>query len=257
MKYEKIPLIYCLTNKVNGKRYVGQTMYPLAMRWAHHVSYAKNRKGSMAITRAITKYGPDSFLPEEVERLKYRDQLNVAETFYIIKLKSHISEHGYNLTYGGDQGLVYTKSLKPPPPISAETREKLSKINLGRKHSIESRKNMSAGQRKRIYSPEACEKLKARPRHPHSEETKLKISLGHRGKVVPDELRKKMALVLRGKIRRRRIPMPEVINFRTECSRGHTYNQENPPYITRAGNFNCRKCQRERLDRKKAKRDEI
>jgi hypothetical protein len=37
--------IYCHTNKVNGKRYVGQTVCSMEKRWSEHVTHSKAGSG--------------------------------------------------------------------------------------------------------------------------------------------------------------------------------------------------------------------
>lgn len=53
-------LVYCLTNKIDGKKYVGQTVQSLAKRLEGHRSYAPAHKNSY-VHRAIKKHGWVSF----------------------------------------------------------------------------------------------------------------------------------------------------------------------------------------------------
>lgn len=53
-------LIYLVTNRVNGKEYVGQTRRPLRVRKSNHLRDARNGfKG--VFNDAIRKYSPSSF----------------------------------------------------------------------------------------------------------------------------------------------------------------------------------------------------
>ena len=53
--------LYCHTNRVNGKCYVGQTVDTMDERWREHLSAAKANRGSPALGAAIRKYGADVF----------------------------------------------------------------------------------------------------------------------------------------------------------------------------------------------------
>lgn len=53
-------IVYCITNKINGKQYVGMTSRTMKERWNSHCSSARN--GSpFRFHSAIRKYGEDAF----------------------------------------------------------------------------------------------------------------------------------------------------------------------------------------------------
>lgn len=88
-------IIYKITNKVNGKSYIGQTRYTLEFRWRQH----QHKKDDTYFHNAIHKYGVDNFSIEILEECDIAD-LNNREIFYIAKYDSF--KNGYNLTIGGD-----------------------------------------------------------------------------------------------------------------------------------------------------------
>ena len=94
--------IYKITNLVNGKAYVGQTINKLNIRFNQHVSYANRAKESgkklFYLSKAINKYGKDSFSIEVLEVVD-KDLLNDREIFWIEKLNTF--SEGYNLNKGG------------------------------------------------------------------------------------------------------------------------------------------------------------
>ena len=93
--------IYLITNKINGKQYIGQTIYTISNRWVRHVSAAKNQIDKNYFHNAIRKYGEDAFevsLVEEVENLAI---LGERESYYIKKYNTY-APNGYNTTWGGD-----------------------------------------------------------------------------------------------------------------------------------------------------------
>lgn len=98
--------IYKITNKINQKLYVGITI-DLEQRWKLHKQHGKNPKGRFKrypLYKAMLKYGLDNFIFEvirdDIESLK---ELGDLERYYIRELHSHVSEHGYNLTWGGEK----------------------------------------------------------------------------------------------------------------------------------------------------------
>ena len=93
--------IYCHTNKVNGKRYVGQTIDTMEERWKEHVSAAKQHRGAPLFGAAIRKYGSDAFDHEVLEVLiTTQQEADVAETEWV-KRKESRAPGGYNLAAGG------------------------------------------------------------------------------------------------------------------------------------------------------------
>lgn len=88
-------IIYKITNKVNGKSYIGQTRYTIEFRWRQH----QHKKDNTYFHNAIKKYGIDNFSIEVLEECNVED-LNSREIFYIAKYDTF--HNGYNLTLGGD-----------------------------------------------------------------------------------------------------------------------------------------------------------
>lgn len=98
--------IYCITNQVNGKQYIGQTTQTIYRRWITHKSESKLIKNNRYLYNAFEKYGFDNF--EITEIIKYEhsdinklfDELNKIEIYYIDKLKT-LKPNGYNMSLGG------------------------------------------------------------------------------------------------------------------------------------------------------------
>ena len=63
-----MPYIYKITNKVNGKVYIGKTVLTVQKRWSQHCSdYEKEEKSSRPLYSAMRKYGVNNFDIEQVE----------------------------------------------------------------------------------------------------------------------------------------------------------------------------------------------
>lgn len=92
--------IYIVTNKVNGKRYIGQTVRKMHQRKREHLNDAVNGS-TVALHKAIRKYGEDSFLWDVVHDNVPNHDMNELEQFLIFKLKTNKRMFGYNMTIGG------------------------------------------------------------------------------------------------------------------------------------------------------------
>lgn len=136
-------IIYCITNKVNGKQYVGQTVRSLEERYSEHC-----RKLNTVVGKAIKKYGKENFDIEILDSSLIIDDLNDKETYWI-KEKNTIIPNGYNLCYGGNSTLGYKHKTTSKLKMSA-TKKRLGNMVgeknhfYGKKHTDETRAVMSA-----------------------------------------------------------------------------------------------------------------
>lgn len=90
--------IYKITNKVNGKIYIGQTIRPISKRFNRHMNDALNNIVDTHFARAIRKYGKENFYIECIDRAKNQEELTKKEQFWIRKYNSTNSKIGYNET---------------------------------------------------------------------------------------------------------------------------------------------------------------
>jgi group I intron endonuclease len=91
-------VIYMITNQVNGKKYIGQTTKKINLRWNEHCSSSYCSK----LSRAIKKYGKDSFSIAVFDHASSQKELNEKEILYIEKHGT--IQHGYNIRHGGKDG---------------------------------------------------------------------------------------------------------------------------------------------------------
>lgn len=103
-----IGYIYKVTNTVNDKVYIGQTITTVTRRWRRHIrdSYNKNAADyDCKFHRAIRKYTAEKFIVEEEINVnadtkeELIDLLNDLEIMYVKRYDSF--RYGYNSTIGG------------------------------------------------------------------------------------------------------------------------------------------------------------
>lgn len=174
----KIIYNYITTNKLNGKQYIG-------MHSTSNVDDSYLGSG-MTILNAITKYGKSSFIREILCVCQTLEEANKNEKIFIEKFNT-LSPNGYNISPTGGVSCMAGHH-------SEETKLKIAKVQLGRKHTEEhKRKNGDAhkGQvpwmKGRHHSEDSInrmkEKLKGQNTGPRSEEVKRKVSESLKGNI--------------------------------------------------------------------------
>lgn len=125
--------IYLITNKVNGKQYVGKTKYTLAHRFTQHCT----RDYHTYIHNAIQKYGRENFKIEEICKTD-DEHWKELETFYIKFYHTHYTEGGYNVSWGGDNNpmdeesvIAKHKSIMSSAEMIEKTRKPFDEWNYG------------------------------------------------------------------------------------------------------------------------------
>jgi group I intron endonuclease len=121
--------IYLITNKVNGKIYVGQTESTIEERFKNHVW---SREKQDYFHAAIRKYGKDAFVVQELGQYETLEETNNAESLWILLLRSYDNSIGYNTTFGGKNGGKPTE----------ETRAKIGLASGQRTHDSATRDKM-------------------------------------------------------------------------------------------------------------------
>lgn len=94
--------IYCITNLINSKKYVGKTTTTIDERWQEHCSDSKkDRCNKRPLYDAFNKYGIENFKIEELEYVEDDSKLSEREIYWIKELQTY-GCNGYNATKGGD-----------------------------------------------------------------------------------------------------------------------------------------------------------
>lgn len=90
--------IYKITNRINGKSYIGQSVN-IKKRWSNHRSkWSAKNNPTMILYKAFEKHGIENFDFEIIEECD-KSKLDILEIHYVSKFKSYIN--GYNSTPGG------------------------------------------------------------------------------------------------------------------------------------------------------------
>lgn len=153
--------IYCITNTINNKKYIGQSIH-IHRRWSEHKYELNNdMHENDYLQKSWKKYGANAFEFSIVE-LCDADELDDKECYYIELYNTIDKTCGYNLISGGVANRI----------VSDETREKLRQAN----------------KRRKIWPDMSGEKSPMFGKH-LSEETKEKIRQARLGQVPSEQTR--------------------------------------------------------------------
>lgn len=135
--------IYCFTNNVNHKKYIGQSANVSRRILDHWRALSRGKDNCILLQHAYDKYGKSAFDVEILIECS-SDRLDEFERHYISLFDTTNRKYGYNLSTGGSSGLLGHKK-------SEETRKRMSLANTkekhpmwGKKHTEEAREKMRA-----------------------------------------------------------------------------------------------------------------
>ena len=152
-------VIYKITNKVNGKCYIGQTVQGFDKRYAGELA---KYTCSKHLKSSIQKYGIDNFDICKIFDIAFsREELDIKEKSWISIYKATNREYGYNSTIGGEGvcGFHHTE----------ETKQKLRKIFTGKfvgeKHHMYGKHHTEETKRKMVENRD----YKTHGEHPNAQ----------------------------------------------------------------------------------------
>jgi group I intron endonuclease len=168
-------IVYKVTNLVDGKIYIGQTVQTLWRRRRAHENLSA--KPETYFHRALAKHGFDNFTWEIVDSCESKEDLHAREQHWIDHCAC-MAPVGYNSAEGGKGG-AYLESHK----------RRISEALKGRAFSAETRRKMSVAMQGRKPSEKLLAKLKAKTGQnnhffgkTHSKETRRLIGEKSKGR---------------------------------------------------------------------------
>ena len=136
--------IYKVTNKVNGKAYIGFDSKWPSRKYVHVCEAITRQNKKYPLYRAIRKYGVNNFEWEVLYQSDDKEHtLNVVENKMILEHNTHFKDgHGYNMTYGGEGALGWIPSDETKRKIGlANSRSTLTEEGRKRKSEFTKKNN--------------------------------------------------------------------------------------------------------------------
>ena len=148
-------IIYCYTNTLNGKKYIGQTINPKVRYNAHKSSYqnSNDKEYDSLLHKAFRKYGFENFqydiLVDDIDDIDLLNQLEI----YYIKYYNTKTPNGYNVEDGG-------RNASKPKTLEHRKKEIWGQAKLTEEEVIRLRKAYQAKESPtEIYKNEYADKM--------------------------------------------------------------------------------------------------
>lgn len=192
--------VYCIENKLTGKKYIGVTKGEINRRYKQHKQIAKNPGSSKHcyIHSAMLKHGLENFIVYQLDEANTKEELFEKEKNWIKKLDTKLN--GYNETDGGEG----TFGWKPTEEQNKQNSERIKKVMQNENH-----RKLLAEKSKLFWNNLSEEEKDIRRKQFNltkignqnakgktwklSEESKKKISISKKGRIVSDETKKKLS----------------------------------------------------------------
>lgn len=184
--------IYKITNRVNGKTYIGCSI-DYKKRWQQHIALINKAGGCPALKAAILKHGLQNF-NFQVLIVCFDDDMQFYEPEYIRKFNS-IVPFGYNISPGGKATCGFKGRQH-----SAETKSKIGEHFKQKYKDVEFCKKQSENQ-KRVYreDPTYIERIKNGLHNSESFKESVIQRKNNGGFLKSEEHRNKISKAIRSK----------------------------------------------------------
>ena len=161
-------VVYAITNKINGKKYIGITTNSFAERYPHGIRAHHNPH----LRNSVKKYGQENFevilLEKNVEDMETLCKL---EEMYIKKYDTCNPDKGYNKSLGGlgvrlphpfteEHRRNLSEAKKGINPLRNYTPEQMARRNAKLSRALRGKNNPRYGMTKDKLKPETIEKLR-------------------------------------------------------------------------------------------------
>lgn len=165
----KYGCVYKITNSINGKIYVGQTIRKVESRWSAHKCISKNNP--TLLQKAFLKHGVQNFSFDVIVFVDSQEELNKMED-YFIDFYNALTPNGYTCVGSGSVNTNKT---------SEETRKKMS----------DAKKGWVPWNKNKKYKLNLTEESRQNYRNANKNKSL--------GRIVSEQTRKKMSLIKIGK----------------------------------------------------------
>lgn len=174
--------IYKITNTINNKCYIGQSVDVERRMNVHKINLLNNKHGNEHMQNSFNKYGIDNFKFELLIECS-REKLDELEIKYIKEYNSTNRDLGYNISSGGSNGNNFAGKSKEEM-IEFSSKVSNSLINLYKNPNERLRVSMQT--KAGMSNPDVKAKISGdnnsmRRKGGHSEESKKKISDATKG----------------------------------------------------------------------------
>lgn len=175
--------LYRITDVLNNKVYIGQTINP-ARRWSYHKSQSKKIKPLQYIHRAMTKYGIDNFVFDVIVSCITQDDADYTEIQLIERYDSRNKEVGYNRAPGGsvawESGLPSYMYSMFGKHHSEKSKQQIRNALIGNAPSANTKSKMSMAAIKRNVSDSSNKRTTGQAWKNMGRETAEKIRFEYR-----------------------------------------------------------------------------
>lgn len=189
---EKICGIYKFTNNLNGKVYIGKSVN-IYRRYSHHISCVNNndKQIKQLIHKAIRKYGLSNFSFSIIEECN-KELLDEREIYWIKYYNSF--NNGYNMTEGGDGGLIINEKTREKHRESIKRKwtdpKFREKVMSSKSEPWNKGHHLSDDIKEKISKSKTGKSAAWNKGKTLSDEHKVKLSVSHKGKTTWNKGRK-------------------------------------------------------------------
>jgi group I intron endonuclease len=193
-------------NMINAKKYVG---FHMSNKEFHNEDYIGS---GILFNKKVKEYGRENFIMGILEYINEKDWRS-KEQYWIKKMHSHVTQDGYNLTWGGDGGDTFSNRSDEDKKLTVQrlskprtngcSEERKAKISAANTGNIAWNKNQKGLQTHSEKTKEIMRKNNAGTTNPmynkkHTKESILKMSLSKKGKPLSEETKQKLSLSTKG-----------------------------------------------------------
>lgn len=198
-------LIYCITNIINNKKYIGITKQNLDKRIKQHWRMA-NSGGGYSLHNSIRKYGTECFKVKIIEECNDQSLAYEREKYWIKTLDT--KNNGYNETIGGEIPIGFLMTDELREKHKNNTAKLFTNPDFRKYHKQQTQKGV-----KKFFESMSLEKIQMfkeksgkgrkgkipwnkgkKNTYSHTEEAKNKIGLFHKNKIISEETKKKISI---------------------------------------------------------------